>query len=132
VSWARHTKRGAPDAPPTLRIDYYCQPADEDLGNLTETKIQEWVCIEHVGFAATKAKAWWDAHSNEPMPDTVDETLTMLDGHQCRMPARITTQKDGRWNRIQSVEFDSERPEPEEYTQEAVIVDAFGEDDLPF
>jgi len=132
VSWARHTKRGAPDAPPTLRIDYYCQPTDEDLGNLTETRIQEWVCIEHVGFAATKAKAWWDAHSNEPMPTSVLDAIWMLDRHMCRMPARITTQKEGRYQRIRGVEFDSERPEPEEYTQEAVIVDAFGEDDLPF
>jgi hypothetical protein len=56
----------------------------------------------------------------------------MLDRHMCRMPARITTQKEGRYQRIRGVEFDSERPEPEEYTQEAVTVDAFGDDDLPF
>jgi len=134
VSWSRHAKRNAPDAPPTLRVDYYCQPLNENLGNLTETRIQEWVCIEHVGFARTKAKSWWDAHSEEPIPDTVDEALAMLDRHVCRMPARLTTQKEGRWQRIRSVDFDDERPEPGEYTQEAVAaaVDAFGVGDLPF
>jgi DNA repair protein RadD len=132
VNWTRHTKRNAPDAPPTLRLDYYCQPLNENLGNLTETRIQEWVCIEHVGFAATKAKAWWDAHSNEPMPTSVSDAIWMLDRHMGRMPARLTTIQEGKWRRIRAVDFDDERPVPEEYVEAVTQVDAFGMDDLPF
>jgi DNA repair protein RadD len=138
VSWARHTKRGAPDAPPTLRIDYYCQPADEDLGNLTETKIQEWVCIEHDSFARSKAVDWWQKRSLVSVPDTVDEALRMLDGHMCCMPSGLVTQKDGRWKRIVACEWKEGPPGPKEYVFAPASIfepgdcDAFGVDDLPF
>jgi len=37
----------------------------------------EWVCLEHTGYARSKAEAWWRARSNEPVPDTVEEAVAV-------------------------------------------------------
>lgn len=31
---------------------------------------EEWVCIEHSGWAGEKAALWWSQRSQVPMPDT--------------------------------------------------------------
>jgi len=130
VSWALHKKRGAAEgAPPTLRIDYYCQPLGEGMGNLTEERIQEWVCVEHTAFARTKAIAWWEAHSNAPMPETVEEAIWALDNKACRMPLFLTTQQEGRWKRIRQVEFNDPKPDLGACQTPA---GAFTDDDVPF
>ena len=33
----------------------------------------EYVCIEHTGYARTKAEKWWALRSREPMPSTAEE-----------------------------------------------------------
>jgi DNA repair protein RadD len=108
--WGKHTKRHDPDAPPTLRIDYECRLVDSDGGLLT-TKISEWVCIEHEGYARLKAVGWWQCRSAAEVPDTVDDALSLMNRGACRMAAQITTTKDGKYTRIQSCEFADERPE---------------------
>jgi len=131
--WGKHTKRHDPDAPPTLRIDYECRPVDSDGGLLT-TKISEWVCIEHEGYARLKAVGWWQCRSAAEVPDTVDDALSLLNRGACRMSAQITTTKDGKYTRIQSCEFADERPE--EWADETEE-ESFGEfsgfgTDVPF
>lgn len=66
--FAKHYKRGDPEAPPTLRVDYL-------VGNVKT--ISEWVCIEHEGFAKRKALLWWKQHSPEPFPESVDEAVQL-------------------------------------------------------
>jgi DNA repair protein RadD len=83
---------------------------DSDGGLLT-TKISEWVCIEHEGYARLKAVGWWQCRSAAEVPDTVDDALSLLNRGACRMAAQITTTKDGKYTRIQSCEFADERPE---------------------
>lgn len=133
VAWARHTKRNEPDAPATLRIDYECQPVDEPSGGNMPKHISEWVCIEHEGYARTKACGWWAEHSITECPDSIDEALDLLDRGALRMPSQITTDKDGRWYRIKSVEFVDEKPEEwlDELPVEEMLVNEFG-DDVPF
>ena len=46
VSYAIHQKTGSPDS---IRVSYYCADG---------TKITEWVCPLHPGFAGEKAKKW--------------------------------------------------------------------------
>lgn len=133
VGWGKHTKRHDPDAPPTLRIDYECRLVDSDGGLLT-TKISEWVCIEHEGYARLKAVGWWQCRSAAEVPDTVDDALSLLNRGACRMAAQITTTKDGKYTRIQSCEFADERPE--EWADETEE-ESFGEfsgfgTDVPF
>jgi DNA repair protein RadD len=131
--WGKHTKRHDPDAPPTLRIDYECRLVDSD-GGLMTTKISEWVCIEHEGYARLKAVGWWQCRSAAEVPDTVDDALSLLNRGACRMAAQITTTKDGKYTRIQSCEFADERPE--EWADETEE-ESFGEfsgfgTDVPF
>lgn len=131
VTWARHTKRGNGDAPPTLRVDYDCSRGDGDM----KQTISEWVCLEHEGYARTKAGLWWQARSVADCPDTVSEATHLMDRGCCRNPATITTDKDGRWYRIKSVEFDTDRPS--EWAEEDEPLEVLSEfsgfdDDVPF
>jgi DNA repair protein RadD len=110
--------------PDTLRVDYFCHRVGED-GNLPE-KISEWVCLEHTGWARRKALSWWREHSISDYPRDIDEAIDLWEMGALRMPCKITTQRDGFWNRILSREFETERPT--EWSDE--IVDVF--DDAPF
>jgi DNA repair protein RadD len=67
-----HTKRGADDsAPKTLRVDY-------KVG--WQQFKSEWVCFEHDGYARQKAVAWWKRRSPDPVPDTVDRAVDIING----------------------------------------------------
>lgn len=66
-----HTKRNAePGTPPTLRVEY-------ELG--LDHWQSEWICFEHSGYARAKAVAWWKARSNEPVPGTVEQVITLIE-----------------------------------------------------
>ena len=77
-----HTKRNAgPDAPPTLRVDY----------NIGYNYYQsEWVCFEHTGYARNKAEGWWQARSNEPVPNTVQEAIDLAEAGALAETDQIT------------------------------------------
>jgi DNA repair protein RadD len=131
--WGKHTKRGDNEAPPTLRIDYECRLVESEGGLLT-TKISEWVCFEHEGFARMKAIGWWQNRSAADVPDTVEEAVSLLNRGACRMSSQITTTKDGKYFRIQSCEFSDEIPDE---WQEETEEESFGEfsgigEDVPF
>lgn len=131
--WGKHTKRGDNEAPPTLRIDYECRLVESEGGLLT-TKISEWVCIEHEGFARMKAIGWWQNRSAANVPDSVEEAVSLLNRGACRMSSQITTTKDGKYFRIQSCEFSDEIPDEWEEEMEE---ESFGEfsgigEDVPF
>ena len=130
VTWAKHVKRGGGDALPTLRIDYDCTQGE---GFMKET-ISEWVGIEHSGYAQTKAGLWWEARSKTYCPQTVADAITMLYANVCRHPATITTEMDGKYCRIKSVEFTTEKPELVELDPDASAVRVFSgfDDDVPF
>ena len=133
VGWGKHTKRNDPDAPPTLRIDYECQPIDSE-GGLLKNKVSEWVCLEHEGFARLKAIGWWQCRSIAEVPDSVDEALSLLNRGAARMASQLTTTKDGKYTRIQSCEFVDERPEEwDEETEQESFGEFSGEGfDVPF
>ncbi len=181
-SYKRHDKKGDPDAPPTLRVDYDCaneksvsleavrpqieckyscgglvgtlrengphielicadcerhqkfvskKEVAELSGTLMKTMISEYVCLEHSGYARTKAGLWWQARSECMEPDRVDDAVKLLRMGVARVPVKITTVKDGKWYRIQSAEFDCERP-TELPEQEEVKVYSGMDEDVPF
>jgi DNA repair protein RadD len=69
--YSMHVKRNAePGTPPTLRVEY-------ELG--FRYWQSEWICFEHTGFARSKAEAWWKARSHEPVPDTVEAALSLIE-----------------------------------------------------
>ena len=134
VTWNKHQKRNDPDAPPTLRVNYECQPANSEPGNLTLKHISEWVCLEHQGFAWRKACQWWEARSVAPVPVSIDDALYWLNKAACRMPAEITTTREGKYYRITACRFCDEIPDPDDYAaskESEQLVNEFGEE-VPF
>jgi len=145
ATWNLHTKKNAPDAPPTLRVVYECVPEGVKLaGNLMAERMSEWVCFEHDGYAWKKAVAWWQMRTDAPMPESIREAIDFLDAGACRTPTHITTRKEGRWQRIEAVEFEDEKPpefvwshlrdrEVDDDAEYSFHADgAIDDDDLPF
>jgi DNA repair protein RadD len=82
VFYAVHTKHGAPpDAPRTLRVEY-------EIGLNRYRK--EWVCLEHSGYARSKAEIWWRARCHEPMPSTAAEACRLAQAGLLVAPSHIT------------------------------------------
>jgi DNA repair protein RadD len=102
-SWvfSRHFKKGEPTAPNTLRVTYF------SAGDL-ETCIEEWVCLNHTGFAQRRALNWWSEHSDEDIMelaealdrDPIDVALDAYGRGLVKRPKQITAVQQGRWWRI--------------------------------
>lgn len=126
VSYHVHTKRGADeDTPKTMRVDYR-------LG-LTH-HVSEWVCIEHAGYAGTKAVAWWRARSPDPVPETAQRAVEIADGGGLAWPQRITVRSwpGKRWPEVVHVEL-GDLPEPVEATVDGdLFYEPVDLEDLPF
>ncbi|TWU21810.1 DEAD/DEAH box helicase [Bythopirellula polymerisocia] len=67
-----HTKRNASDEDPkTLRVDYH----------IGYRKVKsEWVCFEHSGYARQKAVNWWNQRSPDPVPETAERAIEIIEG----------------------------------------------------
>lgn len=69
VSYYQHVKAKAnDDAPRSMRVEYH-----QGL-NLV---CQEWVCVEHSGFAGDRAADWWKQRTDLPMPETAEEAARL-------------------------------------------------------
>ncbi len=137
VMMSRHKKKRAEgEVPDTLRVDYVCQKADSAGGDLSQTTISEWVCLEHEGFAKNKAALWWQARSLAPVPD-ISGAICLWSRGAVATPTFIETKPDGNFKKIVSCELD-EKPESWAEELETVVVDgdfdAFdqGMEDVPF
>ncbi len=101
--FSRHYKKNAPDAPNTLRVTYF---TPGDLG----TAIEEWVCLNHEGFAYTKARKWWQEHTGENLDDVMEmmgcdgvgAAIEVEQRGYMKMPVEITAVRQGRFWRIVS------------------------------
>jgi DNA repair protein RadD len=91
VTYHRHDK---PGKPPSLRVDYHCGLV----------RHREWVCLEHEGYAGTKAAAWWRRHDgSSEVPATVDEALARVD--ELRRPVQIAVRPSGRYTEVVHARF---------------------------
>lgn len=63
--YAKHQK---PGAPASLRVTYFSGIK----------KFEEYVCLEHQGFARKKAADWWLKRISEKIPSCVDEALCYI------------------------------------------------------
>lgn len=59
IVYQKHRKEGRPDS---IRVTYYCGLR----------RFDEWVCLEHEGFARRKARDWW----RQRMPDVAPPETT--------------------------------------------------------
>jgi DNA repair protein RadD len=60
--------------------------------------VDEWVCLEHTGYARQKAAMWWQRRGQPPVPETVDEALQRLS--ELRVPKEIRVGQEGRFFKV--------------------------------
>lgn len=68
VTSAEYRKHEKVGKPPSLRVTYFCGLR----------RFEEWVCLEHLGYAKIKAQAWWEERAKMPAPITIDEALSRI------------------------------------------------------
>lgn len=64
VTYSLHQKDGKPDA---MKVTYYCGPRS----------FNEYVCLDHDGYAGRKARMWWRERTNNPVPSRTDEPFKL-------------------------------------------------------
>jgi DNA repair protein RadD len=95
VTYAQHDKVGAP---PSLRVSYHAG---------MRLVAREWVCLEHQGYARTKARLWWKRRAgphSEP-PETIDEALNRLD--ELAVPSEILVDETQQYPALIGAVFDA-------------------------
>ncbi len=113
VSYSRHAK---PGKPVSLKVRYRCGM----------TWHAEWICIEHEGYARSKAVAWWvKRDTSGSVPDTVDEALEVADA--LSKPSRIQVKPDGQYVRIVGYDFTETREDVSTETREYPGFDRYAE-----
>jgi DNA repair protein RadD len=91
VTYHRHDKPGKPSS---LRVDYHCGLA----------RHREWICLQHDGYAGTKAAAWWRRRAGDAdVPTTVDEALARAD--ELCQPVQIAVRPNGRFTEVVHARF---------------------------
>jgi len=68
VSYSVHEKKGFESGPKIMRVTYY-----EGLIAVAD----EWICIEHTGFAHEKARSWWRKRSKLDMPHESRDAVSL-------------------------------------------------------
>ncbi|NLA67195.1 MAG: DEAD/DEAH box helicase [Gammaproteobacteria bacterium] len=98
VRYERHAGKGG--KPPSMRVTYQCGLR----------RISEWVCLEHSGFARTRALEWWLRRepATPQVPRTVEEALPRAWG--LPTPARIVVDETNKYPAIKAHEFDEAQP----------------------
>lgn len=90
--YTRHTKKGGTDS---LRATYLLAEG---------ITVSEWVCLEHVGYAGTKASYWWTSRGGKyPAPRSIPEALSRL--NELKEVKEIVTKKDGKWTKVVSAKL---------------------------
>ncbi len=82
IQYFVHTKRDAkPEDPQTMRVEYR-------LG--LDHWVNEWVCLEHTGYARRRAEKWWRERSPDPIPDTADRAVDIANAGGVAYAEKIT------------------------------------------
>jgi DNA repair protein RadD len=81
TTYSVHHKRGAVDAPRTMRVDYQIDRNEF---------LSEWVCFEHTGYARQKAEAWWRRRSTEAVPRTAPQAVAIANRGGLALTTAIT------------------------------------------
>jgi DNA repair protein RadD len=76
----KHTKAGSP---PMAKVTYY----------YGYKHLSEFICIEHTNFAGGKARRWWAARTDIPMPATTDEAIDLMPQLAAPTHLRVHTNK---------------------------------------
>lgn len=115
VAYSVHQKRvkeGEEPKPPSMRVSYY-----SGLSVIAD----EWICIEHSGYAWEKAYGWWSKRSNQPMPKTVEDGVVLGSQGAVAEPSRIKVRNKPGSRFKEIIEYElGEKPELVEVSEEEV------------
>lgn len=103
INYDRHEK---PNKTPSMRVSYFT------LNGI----FREWICFEHTGFAREKAHKWHRARSDDAVPRTVNEALTL----NYPVPSEICVRQNGKFFDILGYRWDEKpaKPQKSEIEQE--------------
>jgi len=79
---------------PTMRVTYCAG---------VFTRVSEYICFEHQGYARAKAAIWWQRRCTDPVPETVSEALEMA--HALAEPTHMRVSFGGKFPELITVEF---------------------------
>jgi DNA repair protein RadD len=100
VSYRRHEKQGKT---PSMCVSYRCGLSFH----------REWICVEHTGFARSKAVQWWSKRDAScSVPDTVEDAVAW--SGDLAQPSRIQVRQNGKFTEIVSHDFTPVEPVAEE------------------
>lgn len=71
------------DKPDSIKVMYHCGVR----------LFAEWICLEHGGFAARKAREWWRERANEDPPETTAEAYDARDILRVPRAIKVVTNK---------------------------------------
>lgn len=90
VTYSEHQNRKDASKPPTLKVSYWSG---------MKLICSEWICIEHSGFAKTKADRWWYERINTPVP--LPRPMAVVDAlaqtEWLRTPEKIVVREGDKW-----------------------------------
>lgn len=78
---------------PMLKVDYYCG----------FRRVSDYVCLEHPGYARTKAAKWWSTRTSTPAPIKIEDALRS--SSELLEPKRILVSFAGKWPEIRKYDF---------------------------
>jgi len=90
VIYHLHNKVGSE---PSIKVSYFA-----GLQRFTE-----YVCLQHKGFARTRAKQWWMARHSGECPETTEEALLYVS--QLRVPSKVRVNVSTKYKDILGVEW---------------------------
>ncbi|NDF13500.1 MAG: hypothetical protein EB060_11900, partial [Proteobacteria bacterium] len=67
-------------------------------------RISEYVCLEHQGYARTKAIAWWTKRSDKPAPVMIDQAIQ--EAKTIRTASQILVSFASKYPEIKRYDFD--------------------------
>jgi DNA repair protein RadD len=122
VFYSVHTKKNAdPQKPKTMRVDYR-------IG--FHRYKSEWVCIEHIGYPGRKAKDWWRARSNDPVPETAQQAVDIANAGGVAVAKAITVRQVAGQKYDEIVDYElGEKPEQLDFSGDFA---EFAGEEIPF
>lgn len=93
VTYAHHRKPGKPDS---LRVEYWSG---------IKVVAREWVCLEHDGFARSRAESWWRKRTNLAAPFEVAQALQYINEFGLPAPESIEVNVSSKYPEIVKVNF---------------------------
>ncbi len=73
---------------PMLKVSYFCGLR----------RFNEYVCLQHSGYALQKARQWWKRRSVDPVPETAQQALEFSKG--LKRPEKIFVRESGKFPEI--------------------------------